>query len=91
MRSEGSHARPKPVVISHLEARPKRMDEPFWQLTLEALLDCVAMEALARRPPAERRWARAGVPLATAVADIRERTPWERFYLKLTTARASES
>jgi hypothetical protein len=27
------------VVISYIEARPKRMDEPFWQLTLEALLD----------------------------------------------------
>jgi Rap1a immunity proteins len=27
------------AVISYIEARPKRMDEPFWQLTLEALLD----------------------------------------------------
>jgi hypothetical protein len=27
------------VVISYIEARPKRMDEPFWQLTLEALLE----------------------------------------------------
>jgi hypothetical protein len=27
------------VVTSYIEARPKRSDEPFWQLTLEALLD----------------------------------------------------
>jgi hypothetical protein len=27
------------VVVNYIEARPKRMDEPFWQLTFEALLD----------------------------------------------------
>jgi hypothetical protein len=27
------------VVTSYIEARPKRWDEPFWQLTFEALLD----------------------------------------------------
>jgi hypothetical protein len=27
------------AVVNYIEARPKRMDEPFWQLTFEALLD----------------------------------------------------
>jgi hypothetical protein len=27
------------TVVSYIEARPKRMDEPFGQLTFEALLD----------------------------------------------------
>jgi Rap1a immunity proteins len=27
------------AVVSYIEARPKRIDEPFWQLTFEALLD----------------------------------------------------
>jgi hypothetical protein len=27
------------VVVNYIEAQPKRMDEPFWQLTFEALLD----------------------------------------------------
>jgi hypothetical protein len=27
------------AIIGYIEARPKRMDEPFWRLTFEALLD----------------------------------------------------
>jgi Rap1a immunity proteins len=34
-----THGQSVRVVIAYIEARPKRMHEPFWQLTYEALVD----------------------------------------------------
>jgi Rap1a immunity proteins len=38
------------AVVSYIEARPKRMDEPFWQLTFEALLDAWPCKPQPTRP-----------------------------------------
>jgi hypothetical protein len=51
-RMESARGQTVQAVVSYIEARPKRMDEPFWQLTFEALLDAWPPHS---RRPARRR------------------------------------